>query len=126
MGDWFNQLPQGLNTPLGADSMGLSAGQAQLLAFVRVFLKKPGLVILDEASSRLDPHTEKRLDQAIRTLLTHRTGIIIAHRLQTVQRADQIVILEQGRIVESGDRLTLLQQPNSRFAQMLHRTQKSD
>lgn len=116
---WLQSLPQGLDTLLGADSGGLSAGQAQLLAFARVFLKNPGLVILDEASSRLDPETENRIEYAVNKLLEGRTGVIIAHRLKTVQRADQILILEQGRIVEYSDRTTLVNDPDSRFAQLL-------
>jgi ATP-binding cassette, subfamily B, bacterial len=120
---WLRSLPQGLNTPLGADSSGLSAGQAQLLAFVRVFLKKPGLVILDEASSRLDPQTEALIEQVITKLFTNRTGIIIAHRLETVKRVDQILILRQGKVLEYGDRLTLANHPDSHFAQLLgHRS----
>lgn len=117
--EWLHSLLRGLDTVLGSDSLGLSAGQAQLLAFARVFLKNPGLVILDEASSRLDPMTEKLIEQAIVRLLDKRTGIIIAHRLQTVQRANQILILEQGRIVEYGDRQTLADDPNSRFSKLL-------
>ncbi|MEB3337531.1 MAG: ABC transporter ATP-binding protein, partial [Leptolyngbyaceae bacterium] len=102
LGSWLETLPAGLETLLGTDGIGLSAGQAQLLAFARVFLKNPGLVILDEASSRLDPQTEALIEQAIAQLFTNCTGIIIAHRLQTVQRADQILILEQGRVLEYG------------------------
>ncbi|MBE9075864.1 ABC transporter ATP-binding protein [Romeria aff. gracilis LEGE 07310] len=117
---WLKALPQGLDTQLGADSGGVSAGQAQLLAFARVFLKDPGLVMLDEASSRLDPLTEQLIERAVDRLLEHRTGIIIAHRLKTVERADQILILEQGQVVEYGDRATLLNNPRSRFAQLLH------
>jgi ATP-binding cassette, subfamily B, bacterial len=117
---WLRSLPNGLNTQLGADSSGLSAGQAQLLAFVRVFLKNPSLVILDEASSRLDPQTEALIEGAIDKLLSNRTGIIIAHRLQTVQRADQILILDQGKVVEYGDRQSLVNQSDSRFAQLLN------
>jgi len=116
---WLEQLPQGLDTELGADSGGLSAGQAQLLAFARVFLKDPGLVVLDEASSRLDPLTEQLITQAVERLLANRTGIIIAHRLKTVARADQILILDQGQIVEYGDRISLAGDPNSRFAHLL-------
>ena len=115
---WLQRLPQGLDTELGADSGGLSAGQAQLLAFARVFLKNPGLVILDEASSRLDPLTEQLIEQAVERLLKDRTGIIIAHRLQTVERADQILILEQGQMVEYGDRATLINDPQSRFSRL--------
>jgi ABC-type multidrug transport system fused ATPase/permease subunit len=116
---WLRSLPDGLDTCLSSDREGLSAGQAQLLAMVRVFLKDPALVILDEASSRLDPHTEQLLEYAINKLLKDRTSIIIAHRLRTVQRADQILILEQGQVLEYGDRQTLLAQPHSRFAQLL-------
>ncbi|WAL59753.1 ABC transporter ATP-binding protein [Thermocoleostomius sinensis] len=117
--EWLRSLPQGLDTQLGSDSSGLSAGQAQLLAFARIFLKNPGLVILDEASSRLDPLTERLIEQAIDRLLTGRTGIIIAHRLATVQRADQLLILDQGKIIEYGDRRTLADNPDSHFAQLL-------
>lgn len=116
---WIRSLPEGLNTQLGAGSRGLSAGQAQLLALVRVFLKDPCLVILDEASSRLDPQTEQLIENAIDRLLKNRTGIIIAHRLQTVQRADQILVLEQGKVIEYGDRQTLAHRSDSHFAQLL-------
>ncbi len=116
---WLNALPQGLDTPLGADSGGLSAGQAQLLAFARAFLKNPSLVILDEASSRLDPTTETLIEGAIDKLLHGRTGIIIAHRLTTVQRANQILILDRGRVREYGLRKTLANSPDSYFAQLL-------
>ncbi|MDB9372634.1 ABC transporter ATP-binding protein [Nodularia sphaerocarpa] len=119
LSQWLHSLPQGLDTNLGPDSSGLSAGQAQLLAFTRVFLKDPGLVILDEASSRLDPMTEKLIETAVDKLLTGRTGIIIAHRLATVQKANQILILEQGRISEYGQREELLKNPESRFAHLL-------
>lgn len=116
---WLEALPQGLDTELGADSGGLSAGQAQLLAFARVFLKNPGLVVLDEASSRLDPLTEQLIERTVARLLENRTGIIIAHRLQTVERADQILILDQGQVMEYGDRAALAQNPNSRFSSLL-------
>ncbi|MCB9009568.1 MAG: ABC transporter ATP-binding protein [Ardenticatenaceae bacterium] len=115
---WLNSLPNGLDSPLQADA-SLSAGEAQLLAFVRVFLADPGLVIMDEASSRLDPVTEMKIEQAIDKLLANRTGIIVAHRLATVQRADEIMILGNGRIVEYGRRTQLASNPNSQFAQLL-------
>ena len=93
--------------------------EAQVLAFTRVFLRSPGLVILDEASSRLDPATERLIERAVDRLLADRTGIIIAHRLATVQRADEIMILERGRIVEHGPRAALVANPASRFAALL-------
>ena len=116
---WYSSLPQGLDTELGSDGEGLSAGEAQLLAFARVFLANPGLVILDEASSRLDPATERLIERAVSKLFTGRTGIIIAHRLGTVQRADEILILERGRMLEYGERKTLAQDSSSRFARLL-------
>jgi ATP-binding cassette subfamily B protein len=117
--EWFQSLPDGLDTLLGPAGGGLSAGQAQLLAFTRVFLRDPGLVILDEASSRLDPVTERLLERAIDRLFANRTGIVIAHRLGTVQRADDILILEHGRVAEYGERAQLAANPDSRFAQLL-------
>lgn len=100
LANWFNNLPDGLDTLLKSDGSSLSAGEAQLLAFTRVFLKDPGLVLLDEASSRLDPATEQLIERAIDRLLENRTGIIVAHRLGTVARADEIMVLENGRILE--------------------------
>ncbi|HWI63987.1 MAG TPA: ABC transporter ATP-binding protein [Symbiobacteriaceae bacterium] len=111
---WLASLPLGLDTVI--EATGLSAGEAQLLAFARAFLQDPGLVILDEASSRLDPATEALIERAVDRLLAGRTGIIIAHRLATVERADEILILDDGRIAEHGDRRRLAAEPSSRFA----------
>ena len=116
--EWLATLPDGLDTELEAGG-GLSAGQAQLLAFTRIFLKNPGLVILDEASSRLDPATEALIERAVERLLEDRTGFIIAHRLATVTRADDILILEDGNIVEFGERTALVADPSSKFSQLL-------
>jgi ABC-type multidrug transport system fused ATPase/permease subunit len=117
--EWLRGLPAGLDTALGAGGRGLSAGEAQLVALARVFLKDPGLVILDEASSRLDPATERLLERAVGRLLDGRTGVVIAHRLATVERADRIAILEDGRVVEVGRRSDLVADPGSRFASLL-------
>jgi ATP-binding cassette subfamily B protein len=119
LSEWLAGLPAGLDTVLEAGAGGLSAGEAQLLAFVRIFLKNPGLVVLDEASSRLDPATEALIERAVERLLRGRSAIIIAHRLGTVQRADQIMILEDGRILEYGPRRLLADDPASRFHQLL-------
>ncbi|MEO5952519.1 MAG: ABC transporter ATP-binding protein, partial [Chloroflexia bacterium] len=119
MRDWLSSLPDGLDTRLAPGGSALSAGQGQLVAFARVFLKGPGLVILDEASSRLDPATEKKVEQAVDRLLGERTAIVIAHRLATVQRADLILILEDGQIVEYGSRRQLLADPESRFSGLM-------
>ncbi len=119
LGAWYASLAQGLDTRLAPGGGGLSAGQAQLVAFARVFLRDPGLVILDEASSRLDPATEAQVERAIDRLLAGRTAIIIAHRLGTVARADRILILEDGQIGETGERAALAAQATSRFAGLL-------
>jgi len=119
LGDWYQNLPNGLDTELETGSRSLSAGEAQLLAFTRVFLKNPGLVILDEASSRLDPATEQKLEHAIDKLLKNRTAIIIAHRLDTLHRADEILILDNGSVIEYGKRERLASEPSSRFYQLL-------
>jgi ATP-binding cassette subfamily B protein len=119
LADWVYSLPDGLDTRLESGSGGLSAGEAQLLAFTRIFLRDPGLIILDEASSRLDPATEQLIERAVDKLLMNRTGIVIAHRLATVARADDILILERGRVVEFGERQALGADPDSRFAGFL-------
>jgi len=116
---WLATLPNGLDTVLESGSGGLSAGQAQLLAFTRVFLRDPGVVVLDEASSRLDPATEALLERGIDHLLEGRTAILIAHRLETVARANDIIILDEGAVVEHGEREALQNDPNSMFSQLL-------
>ena len=116
---WLASLPNGLDTLLDSGSGGLSAGQAQLLAFTRIFLEDPGVVVLDEASSRLDPATEALIERAVDHLLEGRTGIVIAHRLGTVTRADDILILDDGRVVEFGERSALAADSGSRFSDLL-------
>ena len=114
---WWERLPQGLDTPLQPG--GVSAGEAQLLAFARVLLEDPGVVILDEASSRLDPATERMIERALNALLRDRTAIVIAHRLTTLQRVSKIMVLEEGRVLEEGSYDELALNPEARFAQML-------
>ncbi len=119
LGPWLRS--QSPTDPLGADMTagGLSAGEAQLLALARVFIRDPGLLVLDEASSRLDPVTERHVEEAIDALLVDRTAIVIAHRLATVYRCDDILILEDGQVVEHGRRTELAADPGSRFAALL-------
>ena len=119
LGDWLATLPAGLDTTVSAGGSNLSAGESQLLALARVFLKDPGLVILDEPSSRLDPDTERKLEQAVNRLLQGRTAIIIAHRLDTVERADSIMVLADGSVTEYGPRARLAADPHSRYARLL-------
>ncbi len=117
LGPWIQGL--GLDTELGAGGQGLSAGEQQLLAFARVFLQDPGVVILDEPSSRLDPVTEMLLATATERLYAGRTVVIIAHRLETVRLADEIMVVDAGRIVEHGPRQILAADPSTRYAALL-------
>jgi len=119
MGDWLAGLPRGLETPLGPGGVGLSAGETQVLACARVMLRDPDLIILDEPSSRLDPATERLVHDALGRLLEGRTGIIVAHRLSTIAYADDILVLEEGRVREHGSREELVTNPHSRFAELL-------
>ncbi|MEV5708782.1 ABC transporter ATP-binding protein [Actinoallomurus sp. NPDC052274] len=119
MGAWLAALPDGLDTELGGDAVGVSAGEAQLLAFARTLLTDPGLVVLDEASSRLDPATERRIEEVVDRLLADRTGVLIAHRLSSLARVDVVAVVDGGRIVESGRREELAADPGSRFARLL-------
>ncbi len=117
--DWFSRFAEGLDTVLAAGGGGLSAGEAQLLSFARLFLRDPGLVILDEPSSKLDRATEQLLEGAMARLTENRTAIIIAHRLSTVARADEIMILEDGRLREHGQRALLETDTTSRYYALL-------
>ena len=109
----------GIHRPLGAGGTGLSAGEAQLLALARVWLRQPDLVVLDEATARVDPGTERRLDAAVATMQAGRTVVIIAHRLSTLRRVDQIAVFDHGRLVEHGNRDALAGDDESRFHQLL-------
>lgn len=119
LGTWLRQLPNGLETTLGSGAAGLSAGQAQVLACARILLRDPDIVILDEASSRLDPAMERLVHVALGRLLEGRTGIIVAHRLATFAYADDILVLEGGQMREHGPRLELAADPASHFARLL-------
>ncbi|MCY3413134.1 MAG: ABC transporter ATP-binding protein [Candidatus Heimdallarchaeota archaeon] len=115
---WLKRLKHGLDTQIDAGN-GFSAGEAQLIAFTRVFLRDPQIVILDEASSRLDPATEILVDRATRKLLENRTSIIIAHRLSTLNHVDSIAILQDGEIIETGERSLLENDTDSTFSKLL-------
>ncbi len=115
---WLSQQPQGLDTLLAANG-AVSAGEAQLIALARVYLKQPQVIILDEASARIDPETEKMLEIALDTVLAGKTTIIIAHRLQTVRRCDYIAILADGQLQEFGGEADLRNTPESRYATLL-------
>lgn len=116
---WYQSLDQGLDTELGSDSQGISAGEAQLLALARIFLLDPNVVILDEASSRLDPITDELIQQAMQKLFVGRTVIVIAHRLETMRYVNEVLVLEQGRVIEHGPREQLVNDMSSFFAHLL-------
>jgi ATP-binding cassette, subfamily B, putative efflux pump len=117
--EFVQKLPDGLATEVGERGAVLSGGQKQRLAIARAFLKDPKILILDEATSALDSQAERRIQAATARLLTNRTSIVIAHRLSTVLRADQIVVLEAGRIVEIGRHQELLSR-GGLYAQLYH------
>ncbi|MDM5277966.1 ABC transporter ATP-binding protein [Paenibacillus silvae] len=116
---WIDAQPDGLDTHLNAGGASLSAGEAQLFALTRVFLTEPSLVILDEPSSRLDAATESMLQSAIDELMKQSTGIIIAHRLATLEKVDKIMVLGEGKLLEFGARQELANDPASHYARLL-------
>src|SRR5206468_236346 len=107
--EFIERLPQGFDTRVGERGVKLSGGQRQRLAIARVFLKNPAIVVLDEATSSLDTESERAIEAAMEDLLRGRTTLIIAHRLSTVRRADRVVVLDLGKIVETGTHSQLLE-----------------
>jgi ATP-binding cassette subfamily B protein len=99
---WVADLPDGMQTRLGEDGYVLSAGQEQLVAFARILVRDPHVVVLDEATARMDPVTEARVQRATERLLRDRIGIVVAHRLSSVRRCDEVVVLADGEVVEAG------------------------
>lgn len=105
--DWVAGLPEGLDTLLGPGGTSLSAGEEQLVAFARLLVRDVAIVVLDEATARMDPVTEARVVRAADRLIAGRTGILVAHRLSTTERAEQVAVLEAGRVVQQGPRQRL-------------------
>jgi ATP-binding cassette subfamily B protein len=109
-GEWLETLPDGLDTLVGERGSMLSMGQRQLVALLRVLMQKPAIFILDEATASIDPFTEWQIQQALNMILVKSTSILIAHRLSTVKAADRIIVIEKGRIIETGTHTGLLAQ----------------
>jgi ABC-type multidrug transport system fused ATPase/permease subunit len=106
--EFIERLPNGYDTVLHERGQNLSVGQRQLLAFARAIIANPRILILDEATANIDTHSERLIQQALRTILKGRTSLVIAHRLSTIRSADRIVVMREGRIVELGSHIQLI------------------
>jgi len=120
---FIKRLPMGYDTVLAEDGGNISQGQKQLLCIARVMLMKPSMLILDEATSNIDTRTEINIQKAFAKLMEGRTSFVVAHRLSTIQEADQILVMDNGRLIEQGRHEELLKQEgfytklyNSQFA----------
>ncbi|ANS68568.1 ABC transporter ATP-binding protein [Streptomyces lincolnensis] len=117
--EWWRELPDGLDTVLGTGARGMSAGQEQLLALARVFLRDPAVVLMDEPTARLDPHTERLLMPAMGRLLEGRTAVVVQHRPHALRNVHRVLVLDGGAVVEHGEQTTLAADPTSRFHELL-------
>jgi subfamily B ATP-binding cassette protein MsbA len=115
--EFVQQMPEGLDTEIGENGVTLSGGQRQRIAIARALLRQAPVLILDEATSALDTESERKIQGALDELFKGRTSIVIAHRLSTIENADQILVMDQGQIVEQGNHQSLLAQ-NGYYAQL--------
>jgi ABC-type multidrug transport system fused ATPase/permease subunit len=118
LSDWVAGLPVGLDTPVGERGEALSVGERQLVALVRAYVADPDLLVLDEATSAVDPATEVRLQRALDAVTRGRTTVAIAHRLSTAQSADEVIVVDAGRVVQRGPHNELLRDPESIYAKL--------
>lgn len=116
--DWVDGLPHGIHTQVGQRGESLSAGERQLVALARAYLADPDLLVLDEATSAVDPATEVRIQRAVDGLSAGRTSIAIAHRLSTAEAADEVIVVDQGRVVQRGPHAELVRQRDSVYARL--------
>jgi ATP-binding cassette, subfamily B, bacterial len=108
LADWLAGLPLGLETRVGQRGESMSAGERQLVALIRAHLADPDLLVLDEATSAVDPALEMRIGRALETLMSGRTSVTIAHRMSTAENADEVIVFDQGRIVQRGSHAALV------------------
>ncbi|MGC1215113.1 MAG: ATP-binding cassette domain-containing protein, partial [Micromonospora sp.] len=113
LADWLDGLPGGLDTPVGERGEALSVGERQLVALARAYVADPDLLVLDEATSAVDPATEVRLQRTLDAVTRGRTTLAIAHRLSTAQAADEVIVVDRGRIVQRGPHDELVRDPDS-------------
>jgi ABC-type multidrug transport system fused ATPase/permease subunit len=118
LADWVAGLPAGLDTPVGERGEALSVGERQLVALARAYVADPDLLVLDEATSAVDPATEVRLQRALDTVTRGRTTVAIAHRLSTAQAADEVIVVDRGRIVQRGPHAELVRAPDSVYGRL--------
>ncbi len=118
LADWLEALPQGLQSPVGERGESLSVGERQLVAIARAYLADPDLLVLDEATSAVDPATEVRLQRALDSLTRGRTTLAIAHRLSTAEAADEVILVDAGRVVQRGAHADLVRQEGSPYARL--------
>ncbi len=116
LGDWVAGLPEGLETHVGQRGESLSAGERQLVALLRAHLADPDLLVLDEATSAVDPQLEMRIGRALERLMSGRTSVTIAHRLSTAEGADEVIVVDQGRVVQRGPHAVLVAETGSVYA----------
>ncbi|GAA0566791.1 ABC transporter ATP-binding protein [Paractinoplanes ferrugineus] len=118
LADWVDGLPAGVETPVGERGEALSVGERQLVALVRAYVADPDLLVLDEATSAVDPATEVRLQRALDTVTRGRTTVAIAHRLSTAQAADEVIVVDAGRVVQRGSHTSLVAEEGSIYAKL--------
>ncbi|HEY7173584.1 MAG TPA: ABC transporter ATP-binding protein, partial [Micromonosporaceae bacterium] len=118
LGDWLDGLPDGVRTPVGERGEAMSVGERQLIALARAYLADPDLLVLDEATSAVDPATEVRLQRALERVTSGRTTVAIAHRLSTAQAADDVIVVDRGRIVQRGPHAELVAAADSVYGRL--------
>lgn len=121
---YISALPEGYSTKVGERGVQLSGGQKQRVAIARAVLKNPAILLLDEATSALDVESERMVQQALDRLMKSRTTVMVAHRLSTIQNADLISVLQDGKIIEQGDHSTLVENKNGPYFKLINLQQQ--